>query len=166
MSNNACDGDQDGVRHYLLTASQGSGEVMVTVDLRKGRHFDRLFDYHVKWDGLEPTINSWLIWDKEDTFLEGLLNFWIDGMPLKSIAGLAGMRPQDVTKKLRQKKEEYFERCRINHAEIEQSLRRNDPEYEYLTNQRTKVDNMCALLMGGDEIKDVLQQLANLGEAE
>lgn len=139
---------------------------MVTVDLRKGRHFDRNFDYYVKEDGLQATLHSWLIWDKEDNFLNGLLDFWIDGMSLKSIAGLSGMRPQEVSKKIRQKKEEYFERCRTNHAKIERSLNRDDPDYAYLTNQRTKVDNMCALLMGGDEIKDVLEQLANLGETK
>lgn len=136
------------------------------VDLRKNRHFDRSFDYFARHDGLESTINSWLIWDKEDNFLEGLLDFWIDGMPIKSIAGLAGMRPHEVSKKLKRKKEEYFERCQTNHAKIEQSLKRNDPEYDYMVYQKTVVNELCALLMGGDEIKDVLEQLANFGETE
>lgn len=134
------------------------------VDLSKGRHFDRIFDHFARDDGLEATINSWLIWDKEDTFLDGLLNFWIDGMPLKSIAGLAGMRPHEVTKKLKRKKEEYFERCRTNHAKIEAILKREDTEYDYMVYQKTVVNELCALLMGGDKIKDVLEQLANLGE--
>jgi hypothetical protein len=30
--------------------------------------------------------------------------------------------------------------------------------------QKTVVNELCALLMGGDKIKDVLEQLANLGE--
>jgi hypothetical protein len=30
--------------------------------------------------------------------------------------------------------------------------------------QKTVVNELCALLMGGDEIKDVLEQLANIGE--
>ena len=161
MSNNACDGDQLGVRHYRLTASQGSGGVMVTVDLSKGRHFDRYFDWSVENYGLQPAVTSWLALDKEHEFTVGLLNLWIDGMPAKSIASMAGMRTSDLNKKLRPFKEKYFERCKDNCEKIESILKRDDPEYEYLIDQRTKVDNMCALLIGGDEIKDVLEQLAN-----
>jgi hypothetical protein len=32
--------------------------------------------------------------------------------------------------------------------------------------QKTVVNELCALLMGGDEIKDVLEQLVNIREAE
>ena len=35
-----------------------------------------------------------------------------------------------------------------------------------LINRPTVVNELCALLMGGDEIKDVLEQMANLGETE
>jgi hypothetical protein len=166
MSKIACDGDQDGVRRYRLTASQGSGGVMVTVDLRKGRHFDRNFDFNVKYDGLQPTLHNWLAQDKEYNFREGLLNLWIDGMPLKSIAALSGMRTSDLSKKLKSQKEMYFERCKANHAKIDAILERKDPEYDYMVYQKTVVNELCALLMGGDEIKDVLVQLSNLGETE
>ena len=166
MSNNACDGDQDGVRHYRLTANQGSDGVMVTVDLRKGRHFDRSFDWYVRCDGLEPTLQNWLVCDKEYNFREGLLNLWIDGMSLKSIAALSGIRTSDLSKKLKDQKEAYFLRCRKNHATIELSLKREDTEYDYMVYQKTVVNELCALLMGGDEIKDVLEQLANLGESK
>lgn len=166
MSNNACDGDQDGVRHYRLIASQGSGGVMVTVDLRKGRDFDRSFDWLVKYDGLQPTLHNWIMADKEYAYREGLLNLWIDGMSLKSIAALTGMRTSDLSKKLKPHKEMYFERCKANHGKIEAILERKDSEYDYMVYQKTVVNELCALLMGGDEIKDVLQQLANLGEAE
>ena len=166
MSNNACDGDQDGVRRYRLTASQGSGGVMVTVDLRKGRHFDRNFDWCVQYDGLQPTLHNWLALDKEYTYREGLLNLWIDGMTLKSIAGMAGMRTSDLSKKLKPMKEEYFGRCLNNHAKIEAILKREDTEYDYMVYQKTVVNELCALLMGGDKIKDVLEQLSNIGETE
>jgi hypothetical protein len=31
--------------------------------------------------------------------------------------------------------------------------------------QKTVMNELCALLMGGDEVKDVLEQLSNIGEA-
>ena len=164
MSNNACDTDQNGVRHYRLTASRGSGGVMVTVDLRKGREFDRSFDWRVKYDGLQPALHEWLVLDKEYTYRDGLLNLWIDGMPLKSIAGMVGMRTSDLSKKLRDQKEEYFKRCKENSEKIAEILKREDPEYDYMVYEKTVVRELCALLMGGDEIKDVLEQLANLGD--
>jgi hypothetical protein len=85
---------------------------MVTVDLRKGRHFDRSFDFDVRYDGLDCALQNWLIRDKEYNFREGLLNLWIDGMRLKSIAALSGMRTSDLSKKLKSQKEMYFERCK------------------------------------------------------
>ena len=138
----------------------------MTVDLRKGRHFDRYFDWSVENYGLQTAVSSWLALDKEHEYSEGLLNLWIDGMPLKSIASMAGMRTSDLSKKLREQKERYLERCKTNHAKIEAILERKDPEYDYMVYQKTVVNELCALLMGGDEIKDVLEQMANLGEAE
>lgn len=134
---------------------------MVTVDLRKGRHFDRNFDWCVQYDGLQPTLHNWLALDKDYTYHEGLLDLWVDGMPMKSIASMAGMRTSDLSKKLRPYREEYLERCKKNYARIEAILERKDPEYDYMVYQKTVVNELCALLMGGDEIKDVLEQLAN-----
>ena len=135
----------------------------MTVDLRKNRHFDRNFDWCVQYDGLQPTLHNWLVLDKEYTYKEGLLNLWIDGMPMKSIAGMAGMRTSDLSKKLNPMKEEYFERCKANHTKIETILERKDLEYDYMVYQKTVVNELCALLMGGDKIKDVLVQLSNIG---
>lgn len=134
---------------------------MVTVDLRKGRHFDRYFDWSVETYGLQTAVSSWLALDKEHEYNEGLLNLWIDGMPAKSIASMAGMRTSDLNKKLRPFKEAYFERCKNNCGKIEAILDRKDPEYDYMVYNKTVVNELCALLMGGDEIKDVLEQLAN-----
>ena len=166
MSNNVCGGDRFGVRHYHLTANQASGEAMVTVDLSKGRNFDLQFDRLVDTYGLREAIQTWEAWDKEDQFKEGLLGFWLDGMTYKAMGGLINARPQEVSKMLRPIRESYFKRCGVNHAKIEAILKREDPEYDYMVYQKTVVNELCALLMGGDEIKDVLEQLANFGETK
>jgi len=138
---------------------------MVTVDLSEDRPFDRNFDWNVRCDGVEQAVQNWLICDKEYKFREGLLKLWIDGMPLKSIAALSGMRTSDLSRKIRDQKEAYFKRCEINHGKIEAILKREDTEYDYMVYQKTVMNELCALLMGGDEVKDVLEQLSNIGEA-
>jgi len=45
-------------------------------------------------------------------------------------------------------------------------LKREDTEYDYMVYQKTVVNELCALLMGGDKIKDVLVQLTNIGESK
>ena len=166
MSNNACDGDPLGVRHYHLTANQALGEATVTVDLRKGRDIDVQFDRLVVRYGLREAIETWQAWDKEYTFKDGLLALWVDGVTQKAMAGLTSLKPRQISDMLRPLKYEYFKRCGKNHAKIEEILKRDDPEYDFMIDQRTKVANMCALLMGGDEVKDVLEQLVNLGETK
>lgn len=161
MSNNACDGDQLGVRHYHLTANQASGEATVTVDLRKGRDIDVQFDRLVARYGLREAIETWQAWDNEYTFKDGLLSLWVDGVTQKAMAGLTSLKPRQISDMLRPLKYEYFKRCEKNHAKIEAILKREDPEYDYMVYQKTVVNELCALLMGGDEIKDVLEQLSN-----
>lgn len=166
MSNNACGGDQLGVRHYHLTANQASGEAMVTVDLRKGRYCDLRFDEMVKTYGLANAIETWMEWDKELTFKDGLLEWRLSGMTYKAIAGMTGMTTQKVSALISPLKHAYDIRCNENIKKIEVSLKREDPEYDYMVYQKTVVNELCALLIGGDEIKDVLEQLANLGESK
>ena len=166
MSNNACDGDQLGVRHYHLTANQASGEAMVTVDLRKGRDIDLQFDRLVKHYGVKEAIETWQAWDKELTFKDGLLEWRLSGMTYKAIAGMTGMTTQKVSSLIAPLKHAYDVRCDANVKKINDSLKREDPEYDYMVYQKTVVNELCALLMGGDEIKDVLVQLSNLGETE
>jgi len=164
MSNNVCDGDQLGVRHYHLTANQASGEAMVTVDLRKGRYCDLRFDEMVETYGLANAIETWTEWDKEDKFHQGLLEWRLSGMTYKAIASMTGMSTQKVSALITPLKHQHDKRCNANIKKIEDSLKREDPEYDYMVYQKTVVNELCALLMGGDEIKDVLEQLANFGE--
>ena len=166
MSNNACGGDQLGVRHYHLTANQASGEAMVTVDLRKGRYCDLRFDEMVGTYGLANAIETWTEWDKELTFKDGLLEWRLSGMTYKAIAGMTGMTTQKVSALISPLKHAYDIRCDANIKKIEASLKREDPEYDYMVYQKTVVNELCALLIGGDEIKDVLEQLSNIGETK
>lgn len=137
---------------------------MVTVDLRKGREIDLQFDRLVKQYGVREAVETWQAWDKELTFKDGLLEWRLSGMTYKAIAAMTGMSTQKVSALINPLKYAYDRRCDENLKKIEAILKREDPEYDFITDQRNKVDNMCALLMGGDEIKDVLEQLANLGE--
>ena len=138
----------------------------MTVDLSKGRNFDLQFDRLVNLYGLREAIQTWEAWDKEDQFKEGLLGFWLDGMTYKAIGGLINARPQEVSKLLKPIREAYFIRCKANVKKIEAILKRKDPEYDYMVYQKTVVNELCALLMGGDKIKNVLVQLTNLGETK
>jgi len=166
MSNNACDGDQLGVRHYHLTANQASGEATVTVDLRKGRDIDLQFDRLVKHYGVREAVETWQAWDKELTFKDGLLDWRLSGMTYKAIGAMCGLSSQKVSALVAPLKLAYDRRCDANIKKIESVLKREDPEYDYMVYQKTVVNELCALLMGGDEIKDVLVQLSNLGETE
>lgn len=139
---------------------------MVTVDLRKGRDIDLQFDRLVKHYGVREAVETWQAWDKELTFKDGLLEWRLSGMTYKAIAAMTGMSTQKVSALITPLKHAYDRRCDENLKKIEAILKREDPEYDFITDQRNKVDNMCALLIGGDEIKDVLEQLANLGETK
>lgn len=135
---------------------------MVTVDLSKKRHCDLRFDEMVESYGLNNAIETWIEWDKEDRFHQGLLDWRLSGMTYKAIGAMCGLSQQKVASIVNPLKYAYDRRCDENLKKIEAILKREDPEYEFITDQRNKVDNMCALLIGGDEIKDVLEQLANL----
>jgi hypothetical protein len=139
---------------------------MVTVDLRKGRQCDVNFDRLVEQYGLREAIQTWQEWDKEHTFKDGLLEWRLSGMTYKAISAMTGMTTQKVSALIAPLKHAYDLRCQANIKKIEDSLKRSDPEYDYMVYQKTVVNELCALLMGGDEIKDVLEQLANLGETE
>jgi hypothetical protein len=137
---------------------------MVTVDLRKGRDCDIHFDRLVEQYGLREAIETWQHWDKEHTFKDGLLEWRLSGMTYKAIASMTGMSTQKVSALITPLKHEYDRRCQANIKKIEAILKRDDPEYDYMVYQKTVVSELCALLMGGDEIKDVLEQLANFEE--
>jgi hypothetical protein len=137
---------------------------MVTVDLRKGRDIDLQFDRLVNHYGLREAVETWQAWDKELTFKDGLLEWRLSGMTYKAIAGMTGMTTQKVSALITPLKQQYDMRCDANVKKIEAVLKREDPEYDYMVYQKTVVNELCALLMGGDEIKDVLVQISNIGE--
>jgi len=162
MSNNVCGGDQLGVRHYHLTAKQGSEKVTVIVDLRKQRRCDTDFDYMVKTYGLVEAIETWTEWDKEDKFHQGLLDWRLSGMTFKAIGAMCNLSPQRVGAIVAPLKHAYDTRCYANMEKIRVILRREDPDYDYITNQRTVIQEMSALAMGGQEVLNILEQLSNL----
>ena len=164
MSNNVCAGDRLGVRHYHLTANQGSEKVTVIVDLRKKRRCDTQFDYMVETYGLVEAIETWTEWDKEDKFHQGLLDWRLSGMTYKAIGAMCNLSQQKVAAIVRPLKHDYDIRCDANMEKIEAILRREDPDYDYMTDRRTVIQEMSALAMGGQEVLNILEQLSNLKE--
>jgi hypothetical protein len=45
---------------------------------------------------------------------------------------------------------------------IKAVLKREDPDYDYITDRRTVTQEMSALMMGGQEVLNTLEQLSNL----
>ena len=164
MSNNLCGGDRFGVRHYHLTVNQGSEKVTVTVDLTKKRRCDIDFDYMVGAYGLAAAIETWTEWDKEDKFHQGLLDWRLSGMTYKAIGAMCNLSQQKVAAIVNPLKHAYDDRCDKNKDKIMAILKREDPEYDFMTDRRTILQEMCALLMGGDEIKSTLEQLTGVNK--
>jgi hypothetical protein len=136
----------------------------VTVDLRKQRRCDTQFDYMVETYGLVEAIETWTEWDKEDTFHRGLLDWRLSGMNYKAIGAMCNLSQQKVAAIVRPLKHDYDIRCDANKKKIEAILKREDPDYDYITNQRTVIQEMSALAMGGQEVLNILEQLSNLKE--
>ena len=136
----------------------------MTVDLRKQRRCDTQFDYMVETYGLVEAIETWTEWDKEDTFHRGLLDWRLSGMNYKAIGAMCNLSQQKVAAIVRPLKHDYDIRCDANKKKIEAILKREDPDYDYITNQRTVIQEMSALAMGGQEVLNILEQLSNLKE--
>jgi hypothetical protein len=133
----------------------------VIVDLRKKRLCDTKFDYMVETYGLDKAIETWTEWDKEDTFHRGLLDWRLSGMTYKAIGAMCNLSPQKVGAIVAPLKHAYDLRCDANKKKIEAILKREDPDYDYITNQRTVIQEMSALAMGGQEVLNILEQLSN-----
>ena len=134
------------------------------VDLRKKRRCDTQFDYMVETYGLVEAIETWTEWDKEDKFHQGLLDWRLSGMTYKAIGAMCNLSQQKVAAIVRPLKHDYDIRCDANKKKIEAILKREDPDYDYITNQRTVIQEMSALAMGGQEVLNILEQLSNLKE--
>ena len=136
----------------------------MTVDLRKQRRCDTQFDYMVETYGLAEAIETWEEWDKEDKFHQGLLDWRLSGMTYKAIGAMCNLSQQKVAAIVRPLKHDYDIRCDANIEKIETILKREDPDYDYITDRRTLIQEMSALAMGGQEVLNILEQLSNLKE--
>jgi len=134
----------------------------VIVDLRKKRRCDTQFDYMVETYGLAEAIETWTEWDKEDKFHQGLLDWRLSGMTYKAIGAMCNLSPQKVGAIVRPLKHAYDIRCDANMEKIKAVLRREDPDYDYMTDRRTVTQEMFALMIGGQEVLNTLEQLSNL----
>jgi hypothetical protein len=139
---------------------------MVNVNLSKNRWCDRVFPYDAERYGLKEAMRVWEERDKEEIFQGGLLNFWVSGMTYKAISELIGAKPQEVSKMLKPLIAAYNERCEANIEKLNKVLVCPDPEYMFMVDKRIVLQEMCALLIGGSEIKETLEQLSNLGETK
>lgn len=97
-------------------------------------------------------------------YLMGLAQLKVHGMTYKAIGGLTGFSQHSLAKHLKQYEYLYKDMCHKNYDRLEQSLKQVDPDYAYMTDPRTVQQQMCALLMGGDEIKSTLEQLTGVNK--
>lgn len=101
-------------------------------------------------------------YEQEARYLQGLAKMRVGGMTYKNIAAFIGVSVPGVSNKLKPYEAQYRELIAMNRAKLEASLNRNDADYEFMVDPRTVTQQMCALLLGGEEVKAVLNQLMNL----
>lgn len=93
----------------------------------------------------------------------GLAKLRLGGLTYKKLSALTEeMSPSVLSKNLKPYEKRYKELCEKNLAKLEESLKRIDPDYDYLADPRTALQQNCALLMGGKETMAVLEQLQGL----
>lgn len=100
--------------------------------------------------------------DQREEYLMGLARLKLEGMPYTRMEGFLGFPASQISKHVKPYLAKYQQYLNNNRDMLEQSLKRNDPDYDYLTDPRTVAQQMYALLMGGEEIKQTLNQLCNL----
>jgi hypothetical protein len=100
--------------------------------------------------------------EEREEYLMGLAQLKVSGMTYKAIGGLTGFSTTALSKHLKKYEHKYKELCRVNFECLEESLTKVDPDYVYITDKRTIAQQMCALLMGGQEVIDTLEQLAGV----
>ena len=85
-------------------------------------------------------------------------------MAFKAIGAMCNLSSQKVAAIVNPLKHAYDIRCDKNKDKIMAILRREDPDYDYMTDRRTVIQEMSALAMGGQEVLNILEQLSNLKE--
>ena len=101
-------------------------------------------------------------YDERHRYLMGLARWKHEGMTYTAMGRLLNYPPTSISKYLKPFETAYRQHLDLQRTKLEQSLKRNDPDYDYLTDPRTVAQQMYALLMGGEEIKQTLNQLCNL----
>ena len=139
------------------------GKVMT--NLGKGRWVDGMYEVEIypeaEWE------KSWAqqLGGKK-VFHNSLAELWLGGMTYTAIGKMHGMDPKDVSYICKPLVKRYHERCDVNIEKLNKVLVCPDPEYMFMTDKRTVLQEMCALLIGGNEVKKTLEQLSNLGESK
>ena len=87
-------------------------------------------------------------------------------MTYTRMEGFLGFPATQISKYVKPYLAKYRELVANNFAKLEQSLKYVDPDYAYMTDPRTVHQQMCALLMGGDEIISTLEQLTGVNKFE
>lgn len=114
-------------------------------------------------DDTDRLINEYL---ERQKMLRELAKLRVFGMTYKKLSALVDVSPQRLAGLLKSHEVAYKAECRKNLETLLASLQRNDPDYNHMTDPRTVTQQMCALLIGGEEVKSTLQQLADLKEAD
>jgi hypothetical protein len=104
--------------------------------------------------------------EPSDEFMLGLAKLRYLGMNYRAIGGLIGRNQQWTANRLKPYEEIYRQTCINNLKKLMDSLVRHDPNYDFMIDPRVVTQQMCALLMGGEEIRSTLKQLANLKGTE
>lgn len=105
-------------------------------------------------------------WEERRDYMMGLARWKHEGMTYTAIGRLLNYSSTSISKHLKPYEALYRQHLDLNLTKLEQSLKRNDPDYEYLTDPRTVTQQMCALVLGGDEVKRTLEQLINLEQTK
>jgi hypothetical protein len=102
-------------------------------------------------------------WDERRNYLMGLAKLKVAGMTYTKIGSLlGGYSGGEISRQIKEYEEQYKKLLDENFTKLEESLKRNDPDYDFMVDPRTVTRETCAMLMGGEEMKQTLEQLCNL----
>lgn len=142
------------------------------IDLSAGRPIDLLFSHWAERDGMEYAIRTWRQFDEyekrrkeEQAIILAMARrrfYSCERVTYKQIGIEFGVPPLKVSKLISPVVEELRKTFIENCNKIEASINTPSDDLKYLLDKRVILQETCALLMGGDEIKGVLNQLANI----
>jgi len=95
-----------------------------------------------------------------------LLRIHASGATYRSLANMFGHTPSQYAGLLRAHRSYYQREVENNLAKLKDSLCKVDPSYTVATNPETALQNMCAMYIGREMMKDALNELANLPDAK